>query len=237
MNEFLGIDISMAQGIIDWDKLADVDGLEFVIIRATMGTATDSKFERNIAECERVDIPYGLYFTSSATSVEGAKAEAEAAKAILKKHKPLYGAWYDVELAKQLALNNDVFTGIYGKWLETVGELGGFIVGIYSNKSTLDKKFRDSDLLERYPLWYAAYPSTRAKGLSDYPQENRLKLSYPKSAIWQWSSTGRVDGIGTNVDLNVCYETFVDDSEDDGYITLEQLRDMLVEKGVRGITI
>ena len=64
MSELYGIDISTAQGEINWDALAQNKDLSFVIIRASQGLAQDSRFARNIEECQRVGLPFGLYFTS-----------------------------------------------------------------------------------------------------------------------------------------------------------------------------
>ena len=239
MNEKYGIDVSMAQGVIDWDRLAENADLSFAIIRAAQGTAQDSRFARNIKECERVGIPYGLYFAASATTEEDVRKEAAFAAGLLTLYRPQYGAWYDMELAKHRALGKAKITELMRTWLAYVsGE--GCRCGIYTNKDWLDNRI-DHALLAECDLWYAAYPSTSPKGLSDAPEDNRPKLSYPQAAIWQWSSAGKVDGITGNVDLNVCYEDFAppypDDGPKDGYVTLDELGNLLRENGVQGIIV
>lgn len=234
MSEKYGIDVSTAQGVIDWDKLAANDDLSFVILRATQGTATDSRFERNISECERVGIPYGLYFAASATTEQDVRREAEyAVDFFCDLYRPQYGAWYDMELAKHKALGKAKITDLLKTWLTCVsGE--GYRCGIYTNKDWLDNRI-DHKLLDEYDLWYAAYPSTAKKTLTGAPKDNQPKLSYPQAAIWQWSSAGRIDGISGNVDLNVCYEDFAPESK--GYLTLEKLRRMMREQGYQGIIL
>ena len=75
-----GIDVSEFQGNIDWDKVK-ADGIKFAILRVGFGmdiTSQDDKhIERNISECERLGIPYGVYLFSYANTVEKAKSEAE----------------------------------------------------------------------------------------------------------------------------------------------------------------
>ena len=75
-----GIDVSEFQGQIDWGKVK-ADGVEFAILRCGFGmdvTSQDDKYiERNISECERLNIPYGVYLFSYANTVDKAKSEAE----------------------------------------------------------------------------------------------------------------------------------------------------------------
>ncbi len=56
------IDVSVWQGDIDWDK-AKADGVEGVIIRLGFGSGNnvDGKAQRNISECKRLGIPFGIY--------------------------------------------------------------------------------------------------------------------------------------------------------------------------------
>lgn len=233
MTELYGIDISTAQGEIDWDKLAlEID---FVIIRATQGTAQDSRFERNIAECQRLGIPFGLYFAASAITNSGVEEEAKVALEYAKKYQPRYGLWYDMELAKHKILGKATITKHLTTWLEAVSD-EGYRCGIYTNKDWLDNRI-DHALLDQYDLWYAAYPSSTQKKLTDAPENNRSKLSYPMAVIWQWSSTGKIDGINGNVDLNVCYEEFEEIPPEADYITLQEAKAIILELGYKGIIL
>ena len=71
---YKGIDISSYQGNIDWEKLKSSE-VEFVIIRAGYGdnwtSQDDKKFIDNVSNCEKYDIPYGIYLYSYATKIEG----------------------------------------------------------------------------------------------------------------------------------------------------------------------
>ncbi len=237
MIERYGIDVSRAQGIIDWDTLAENKDLSFVLIRAAQGTAQDTYFARNIKEVQRVGIPFGLYFAASATTAEGVREEAAAAIDCCRLYKPRYGAWYDMELPRHRALGRDGVSALLRCWLDAVRGAGQRC-GIYTNKAWLDSLI-DHSLLTDCDLWYAAYPSTARKALTDAPPNNRQRLSYPQAVLWQWSSAGRVDGIVGNVDLNVCYEDFASTTTapEKGYITLAEAKALLQAQGYAGIVI
>ncbi len=237
MAELYGIDVSVMQTKVDWDKLAANKDISFVIIRAAQGTAQDSWFARNITECQRVGIPYGLYFASNGSSdtEDEVRAEAEFARLYIRRYKPRYGAWFDMELQAQYNLGEKNVTRLLNLWLDVVQQ-EDCVCGIYTNLTWLKNRIDDS-ILDRCALWYAAYPSTAQKKLTEAPKNNREKLSYPMAAIWQWSSKGKVDGITGDVDLNVCYEAFAEPKEDKGYISLSDAKTVLADLGYNGIII
>lgn len=236
MNEIYGIDVSTAQGSIDWETLAANKDISFVIIRAAQGTFQDSRFAYNITECRRVGIPYGLYFASSAKTEAEVSAESKFAIEYGRLYSPTYGMWFDMELDSQKLLGKTAISKMMRLWLESVSA-AGLRCGVYTNKDWLDNRI-DKSIIEDFGLWYAAYPSTARGALLGAPKNNREKLSYPTAEIWQWSSTGRIEGIIGNVDLNVCYVEFADKmSKDLGYITFEEAKEILSNLGYRGIVI
>ena len=240
--ERLGIDISRAQNSIDWETLAKVEDLEFVIIRAAQGTAEDSRFAENVRAAMRLKIPFGMYFASSATTAEEAIAEANFAAEYAKQYQPIYGIWYDMELPKQQTLGKQKITQLLRVWCDRVKEVG-VPYGIYSNRDWLNNRI-DLQQLADANLWYAAYPSVKQKVLTDAPKENRSKLSYPQAAIWQWTSKGRIGGIIGNVDMNVCYKDFLPQKEEKperpenlGYISFEDAVRLIRDLGYAGIIL
>ena len=240
--ERLGIDISRAQNSIDWETLAKVEDLEFVIIRAAQGTAEDSRFAENVRAAMRLKIPFGMYFASSATTAEEAIAEANFAAEYAKQYQPIYGIWYDMELPKQQTLGKQKITQLLRVWCDRVKEVG-VPYGIYSNRDWLNNRI-DLQQLADANLWYAAYPSVKQKVLTDAPKENRSKLSYPQAAIWQWTSKGRINGIIGNVDMNVCYKDFLPQKEEKperpenlGYISFEDAVRLIRDLGYAGIIL
>ena len=240
--ERFGIDISRAQNSIDWETLAKVEDLEFVIIRAAQGTAEDSRFAENVRAAMRLKIPFGMYFASSATTAEEAIAEANFAAEYAKQYQPIYGIWYDMELPKQQTLGKQKITQLLRVWCDRVKEVG-VPYGIYSNRDWLNNRINLQQLADAN-LWYAAYPSVKQKILTDAPKENRSKLSYPQAAIWQWTSKGRIDGIIGNVDMNVCYKDFLPQKEEKperpenlGYISFDDAVRLIRDLGYSGIIL
>ena len=74
-------------------------------------------------------------------------------------------------------------------------EKAGWFTGVYANTNYFLNKLNHAELAERYTLW-----------LADYRGSNANKTL--KRDIWQYSSTGDVDGINGNVDQNECYRDF-----------------------------
>ena len=75
-----GIDVSEHNGTIDWQSVKDA-GIDFAILRVgfagdTNGGRLDNYFKRNVSECERLGIPYGVYLYSYARNEDDAQAEA-----------------------------------------------------------------------------------------------------------------------------------------------------------------
>ena len=186
-----GIDVSEFQGKIDWNKVKS-DGIKFAIIRCGYGmdiTSQDDKYiERNIKECERLGIPFGIYLFSYANTVEKAKSEAQHTLRIAKGHKPSLGIWYDIEDNNTSGkVSKEMLTNIINTYCNTIKN-AGYYVGVYASVSWLDKKI-ESQIKNNYPIWVAQYYS---------------KCEYEgKYDIWQYTSSGKVNGISGNVDKNL----------------------------------
>ena len=71
------IDVSYHNGKIDWEAIKNAN--IHAIIRCGYGddayTQDDKQYLYNISECERLNIPFGLYLYSYATSWEQIKSE------------------------------------------------------------------------------------------------------------------------------------------------------------------
>ena len=107
------IDVSHHQGKIDWAKVkaARIDG---VIIRVADGTKVmDRQCDRNIKECERLGIPFGLYIYSRAKTKKQARKEANIILKKAKGHKIQYPLYIDLE---QPTIINGC-NGIFFNWL------------------------------------------------------------------------------------------------------------------------
>ena len=99
-----GIDVSEHNGTINWQSVKDA-GIDFAILRVgfagdTSGGRLDNYFKRNVSECERLGIPYGVYLYSYARNEDEAQAEARLMLSALKGHSPTLPVYYDLEEQK-----------------------------------------------------------------------------------------------------------------------------------------
>ena len=189
-----GIDVSEFQGKIDWKKVKN-DGIEFAILRCGYGmdfsNQDDVEYERNANECERLGIPYGVYLMSYANTVEKARSEAKHVLRLIEGRKISLGVWYDIEdNGTSGAINKETLTNIINTFCNTIKN-AGHRVGVYANLNWLENKI-EKTIKDNYDIWVAQYYS---------------KCEYEgKYIMWQHTSSGKVNGISTNVDMNILYE-------------------------------
>ncbi|MBR0398837.1 MAG: hypothetical protein IJI10_11295 [Eubacterium sp.] len=188
-----GIDVSHHNGDFDWDKVKK-SGIEFVIIRCGHGhnleTGGDACWLRNISEAERVGMPYGIYFYSYATTVAGVRKEAATTVKLLKGHKPTLPVFYDMEDVTQKNLSDKLKNQMAKAYCDDV-TAAGYQAGLYSYKYWLEGYMSTFINTTNYPIWVAQYAS---------------KTTYTGDYImWQYSSSGKVNGIPGRVDMNYWY--------------------------------
>ena len=193
--EFRGIDVSKWQGGVNWNEVKK-DGTEFAILREGWGKKSpnqiDKKFKDNINGAKSVGIYTGIYHYSYADSVEDAINEAQFCLENIEGFKPEYPVIIDVEDKKQLKLNNRQRTDIIKAFCSEI-EKHGYYAMFYCNLNWLNNYLYKDELLPKYDLWLAQW------GV-DAPSVS--------CGIWQYSSTGKIDGIDGNVDLNISYKDY-----------------------------
>lgn len=156
-----GIDISKHNGNIDLSPYKD----QFVIIRAGYGkSTTDPKFSRNVAECKRLGIPFGVYWYSYALSVADANKEAAKCLQVIKGLDIKVGVWYDMEDAdgykgKHGALKSDLISEMCRTFCSAI-EDAGYYAGIYASASWFRTYIKGC---ERYDKWVASWGSNDGK--------------------------------------------------------------------------
>lgn len=189
-----GIDVSEFQGKVDWEKVKN-SGVEFAILRCGYGmdfsNQDDVEYERNANECERLGIPYGVYLMSYANTVEKARSEAKHVLRLIEGRKISLGVWYDIEdNGTSGAINKETLTNIINTFCNTIKN-AGHRVGVYASLNWLENKI-EKTIKDNYDIWVAQYYS---------------KCEYEgKYIMWQHTSSGKVNGISTNVDMNILYE-------------------------------
>ena len=187
-----GIDISHHQGDIDFDSLKG--NIDFAMVRTSYGSFyEDKKYKQNIKGLERINVPYGFYHFSYATSVESAKKEAEGFINIIKKYNPTYPIVIDIEWSNRTEnVRADTLISITDTICSMI-EKAGYYAMIYANLDYFNNKLNDSRL-DKYDKWLAEWKSNP---------------TYKKSfGIWQYSSKGQMPGINGNVDLNISYKDY-----------------------------
>lgn len=194
------IDVSEWQGDIDWAK-AKADGVEGVIIRLGYGEGNnaDKKAQRNISECKRLGIPFGIYWYSYADTPSIAKEEGTDVVAKLKQFgvNPsdlAYPVYYDLEKwtweGHQPPTDPNVYNNIVNNWYSALQSDGYKNLGVYSYTSYLQGPLKHADIYAK-TMWVAQYGARM--GFDSFPTNSRG---------WQYTSSGKVDGISGNVDMN-----------------------------------
>lgn len=187
-----GIDVSFAQGEIDWERVK-ASGVEFAILRGGYGdnetSQDDSRYRANADACTRLGIPFGIYLYSYATDTARADSEADHIIRLAKDYRPAYPLYYDLEDEGTLGqCSNDEIAQIAQTFYDKVRR-AGYFVGMYANKYWWTERLTDPRF-DRWAKWVAQYPT----------------LTYTKPiGMWQYTNSGRVDGINGAVDRDECY--------------------------------
>lgn len=181
-----GIDVSEWQGDIDFSRVKNA-GIEVVYIRAGQGFSyEDAKFERNYKEAKENGLKIGVYHYVTARNVEQAKLQAQFFVSLISNKQ------IDCKLAMDFEsfgnLTKSQVNEISLAYIEEVEKLSKKEVVVYSN--TYNARYTFDDEVANYPLWVAQY------GVSQ-PQDNGKWKSW---VGYQYTSTGRVNGITGNVD-------------------------------------
>ena len=187
-----GIDVSYAQGKIDWDKVKTSGAVDFAILRAGYGkeySQIDDQFERNYNECKRLGIPCGAYWYSYATTAAEAEQEAEVCLSVLKGKQFEYPVAFDIEETRCF-LQTDTLCAAFCGALEKTG----YYTAIYTFKSALEQYF-DSGTKSRYDVFLSHVGVSKTDYAGTY-------------GLWQYSWTGCIPGISGDVDLDYAYKDY-----------------------------
>lgn len=195
------IDISKNNGAIDFHKLVDIDE---IFIRATMGFNTkDKSLEFNAKSAAEVGIPVSYYHFAYPDAKTGATIEADAraeAEYFVQTIKTLPKAKHlVVDLEPQNAEGKDTTLSPveYALWLqkflEVVESETGVKCIIYTYADYLNRHLPKEHNFGNHPLWIANYS---AKANPPIPH------GWATWYMWQYSCTGKIPGISTDVDLN-----------------------------------
>ncbi len=203
------IDVSTHNGYIDFQKVKAA-GIDNVIIRcgftgyaSSLPLNKDDKFEINYKNAKEAGLRVGAYYYAVAASEEDADREAAYVLSLLKGKQFELPVYYDVEDNHDVSadgvypqnmqsLGKQKLTAIVDRFCSTV-EAAGYFTGFYTSTWWV-QNLLDMRVLSRYTLWLAQWADA---------------VTYNGAyGIWQYSSTGKVDGIAGNVDMNNIYQDF-----------------------------
>lgn len=191
-----GIDVSEHQGRIDWNAVK-ASGIDFAILRVGFGAPSwggrvDYQFNRNISECERLGIPYGVYIYSYAFDNQQAADEASMVINCLSGHNPRLPVYYDLEDNSIIANGRQIGIASRAQVFCNRISAAGYGPGIYANLNWFNNILTDSVFKSSsWDHWIAQYNSQ-----CDYTGNY---------SFWQYKSNGKVPGINGNVDMNYAY--------------------------------
>ena len=191
-NKVVGIDVSRHNGTIDWDTVKS--NVDFAILRVGYGdnyeSQDDVQWVRNANECTRLGIPFGVYIYSYATSTAQASSEAYHVLRLIKNYKLTYPVYYDLEDG---STTGTVPASVKGDMAQTFCDIvkgSGYDVGIYANTYWFTSILTDP----RFSAW--------EKWVAQYSNYCTYSGKY---RMWQYSSSERIPGIDTAVDVNYRY--------------------------------
>ena len=191
-NLLKGIDVSYAQGVIDWEKVKASGLVDFAILRAGYGKETsqiDDQFSRNYTACKQLGSPVGAYWYSYATTVAEAEQEANVCLQIIQGKQFEYPVAFDIEEARCLPQADAISTTFC-----TALENAGYYMAIYTFKSALESNF-SAAVKNRYDIFLSHIGVQQTDYAGDY-------------GLWQYSWTGCIPGISGDVDLDYAYKDY-----------------------------
>lgn len=195
-----GIDLSKYQGNVDFAKVKE-DGVEYAIIRCgyrgygSGAIVPDENWGKYAQGASDNGIKVGAYFFTQAITAEEAVEEANFVLDAIKPYNVTYPVVIDIEdvdnkNTRQKELSPKELTDVVIAFCDTV-KAAGYTPMIYSNISYYGGKLEYSRL-EEYDKWFASYTTT---------------LYFPyEIAMWQYTSTGTINGINGNVDVNISFK-------------------------------
>lgn len=193
-----GVDVSSWQGKIDWQKVKN-DGKSFAILRIGTTKGKDTYFEENYKNAKNAGLNVGCYFYTYATTKDESEKDAELVLSWLDGKQLEYPVFYDMENSAQLSsdITTKMRTEMCIAFLDKMAE-NRWYCGTYANGNWFSNYLDKTALSENYELWLASWMNSGLPS-KDYSSDYGL---------WQYTDSGRVNGISTAVDLDVAYKDY-----------------------------
>lgn len=198
-----GVDVSSYQPNIDWGTVKNQ--IDFAIIRLGYGDSIerqdDKWFQYNVNGCISNNIPFGVYIYSYAKRISGEESIDSEVEHTLRQLSKISQKPFCV----YIDLENENYQSSFGKETLTNFALhfcnkiknNGYKAGVYANENWFRNYLQVSTIASYgYSIWCAKYSSNKPNITSNYD-------------IWQYSSTGHINGINGNVDMNYMYNNII----------------------------
>ena len=189
-----GIDVSEFQANVDWNKVKN-DGVKFVLLKLgniydTDANYKDSKFDTNYKKCKELGIKVGAYIYNYCNTLDNLKKGLKWAFEKLAGKELDLPFYLDME-DKTIAVETvDSLTKQCNEFAKLVKEKG-YRAGVYANVNWLKNELNPSKFDKNLSVWVA-----------QYYKECQYEGKYD---IWQYTSSGKVNGISGNCDMNYLY--------------------------------
>lgn len=217
-----GIDVSEFQGNLDWKKIKE-DGVQFAILK--FGNIydedenyLDSKFEQNYQECLKYNIPVGIYVYNYCNSVNNVKKAMEWVFDKLNGKKlnlPIYIDMEDNDIQRE---SKGTLTNICNEFIKLV-KTENYNAGVYANLNWFNNYLEPNKFEKDTSIWVA-----------QYYKECQYEGEYD---IWQYSSSGKVEGIDGNTDMDYLYNEDIvkknETSEEPDKKSIDELAQEVIE--------
>ncbi len=194
-DEKIGIDVSKWQGEIDFKKVKEA-GASFVMIRLGYQKGVegeyvlDPNFHKNIENAILNDLKVGVYFYSYANSEKEAKKQAKFVLENIKDYSislPIAFDWECYSNFNSMEISLFGLNSIAESFLSEI-EKNKYEAMIYASKNYLNAIWT----YQKYDVWLAHYTDK-----TDY--DGKYKM-------WQLCENGKIDGIKTDVDIDILYK-------------------------------
>ena len=192
----MGVDVSSWNGNIDWAAAAQQ--IDFAILRIGSKMKLDSAFARNAAGCDSNGIPYGMYYVSSATSIEDALMEAELVLSALEGAQPQLPVYFDIGHGLN-GMSSEELQAVVRAFCDAIAD-GGYQPGLYTYTEEMEEHF-SGDGFDDVEKWVSQVDVDHCTYTGEF-------------SMWQYSWSGKVAGISGDVDCNYYYTTPCDHQYD-----------------------
>lgn len=202
----VGVDISKHNGQVNF-KSIKAAGVDFVMLRlgargySTGQLSLDDNFVENMEAAIEAGLDIGVYFYSQAISQDEVIQEVNFVIQNLEPYRAhiTYPVAFDMEnvandKARIDGLSRDDKTTIAAAFLGGM-QTAGYIPMVYGNKEWLIKNI-DLAKLQDYDVWLS-----QEQDIPDYPYQ---------FAMWQYTTTGVLNGVTGDASLNLCFVDYSD---------------------------